>query len=305
MLTLFSTPKPFSGLSGRIQENAIRSWKLLSPENEILLLGNDENIESAAGRLGVKRVPDIRVNEYGTPLLDDVFLRAEQVSQNPYLCYVNTDIILMPDFMGAVQGVIDELSTGFLGIGPRWDIDIEETIDYTDPDWVRRLDERVRTQGRLHGPRGIDFFLFPKGFWERIPPFAVGRTTWDNWLIFNAMLRGNIVVELNVPRSVVHQNHDYSHIRNGGGLWKGVESEKNREMGGNPIFKFGCDDAGHEWSRGRFRERPMSRRRLETRLILLSARFPLLRKIFTAFRLLLRPSKLFRKIFPDYGKTRK
>gem|GEM_PF-7001836 len=41
MLTLFTTAKPFEGHSGVIQRNTLKSWKLLHPDIEIILFGDD------------------------------------------------------------------------------------------------------------------------------------------------------------------------------------------------------------------------------------------------------------------------
>jgi hypothetical protein len=41
MLTLFTTAKPFEGHSGVIQRDALKSWKLLRPDIEIILFGDD------------------------------------------------------------------------------------------------------------------------------------------------------------------------------------------------------------------------------------------------------------------------
>ena len=42
MITIFSTPKPFSGHNEIIQRNALQSWKRLHQDIEILLFGDDE-----------------------------------------------------------------------------------------------------------------------------------------------------------------------------------------------------------------------------------------------------------------------
>jgi len=41
MLTLFTTAKTFEGHSGVIQHNPLKSWKLLHPDIEIILFGDD------------------------------------------------------------------------------------------------------------------------------------------------------------------------------------------------------------------------------------------------------------------------
>ena len=52
MLTLFTIPKAFEGHSGVIQRNAIKSWTLLQPQCEIILMGDDEGTGEAAAEMG-------------------------------------------------------------------------------------------------------------------------------------------------------------------------------------------------------------------------------------------------------------
>ena len=71
-LTILAMPKPFRGHIGIIQRNAIRSWTLLRPSCEIVLFGDDTGVSAAAAELGVRHVPNVARNEYGTPLVNDV-----------------------------------------------------------------------------------------------------------------------------------------------------------------------------------------------------------------------------------------
>lgn len=41
MLTLFTKAKPFTGRSAVIQRNALQSWRLLHPDLEVILFGDD------------------------------------------------------------------------------------------------------------------------------------------------------------------------------------------------------------------------------------------------------------------------
>lgn len=94
MLTLFACPKPFHGEMGAIQQNAIRSWLLLRPKPRVILFGNDYGTEAIAANLGVDHVPNVRRNDYGTPLVNDLFMQVPRLSDSKLLCYVNSDIIL-------------------------------------------------------------------------------------------------------------------------------------------------------------------------------------------------------------------
>jgi hypothetical protein len=232
MLTIFTVPKPFAGHIGLIQRNAIRSWKFLRPECEIFLCGNTPDVAAAAAELGVTCLSDIPCTPFGTPLLDSVFRLVAARARHRLLCFVNADIILLDDFVRAVQAVTLKR---FLMVGQRWDIDIRFAIDFADPHWPARLREYVARHGELHPPAGSDYFVFPKGHGtELLPPFAVGRAAWDNWMIFNARRRGVPVIDASPAMTVIHQNHDYKHVPQGDGTsCDGVESNENLRLLGS------------------------------------------------------------------------
>jgi hypothetical protein len=237
MLTLFTIPKAFVGHNGIIQRNALLSWTLLQPRCEILLLGNDAGTAEIANEIGARHIPGIACNEYGTPLLDDIFAKAQDHASNDLVCYVNADIILMNDFLRAVTETARQKSR-FLLVGQRCDVDMTENWDFSQPDWENRLREFVAREGQMHGETGMDYFAFPRYALGAIPPFAIGRTIWDNWLIYQARQRRLAVVDGTAVTLVVHQNHDYSHVSpQSGDVWKGLEARKNRQLGGwNHVF---------------------------------------------------------------------
>ena len=228
MLTIFSLPKPFLGHIGIIQRNAIRSWLALRPECEVILVGDEEGTASCARELGVRHFAGIARNEYGTPLLDDAFNRAGEASRFPRLCYVNADIILPAAFTRCVQLIT--LPT-YLMVGQRVDIDLDVDLDFADTACRRALEEEILQRGALHPPLGIDYFVFPRGVMGSLPPFAVGRPGWDNWMIFRAREMHIPVVDASECVLVVHQNHTYAHVpESTGDLWEGPEANRNRGM---------------------------------------------------------------------------
>jgi len=58
---------------------------------------------------------------------------------------------------------------------------------------------------------GLDYFIFPCGLFRDIPPFAVGRPAWDNWLVYKARSLGLPVIDATKMVTAIHQNHAYSH----------------------------------------------------------------------------------------------
>jgi hypothetical protein len=245
MITLFTIPKPLEGEFRRLQENAVGSWRVLGPEVEILLLGDEPGEAELAVRLGVRHLPELARNDYGTPRVNDIFRRGEEAATEPILCYLNADIILGSDFLPAVR-IAAGLRQRFLMVGRRWNLDVEEKIDFSDPAWEIKIRDQVRVRGSLEDPSGIDYFIYRQGLWPSIPPFAVGRTMWDNWLIYSARSRGAAVIDATAVLWVIHQNHGYGHHPQGWkGVWKGPEAEQNMELSGGLAHYFTIEDATH------------------------------------------------------------
>jgi hypothetical protein len=230
MLTIFALPKPFRGHFDIIQRNAIRSWMRLSPRCEIILLGDDHGTAEVAAELGLGHIAEVERNESGTPLLNSIFGAAERTATHNHLCYVNADIILTSDFLPAVQRVMACMD-GFLLVGGRWDLNVEESL-ICEEDWESGLRDRVRNEGRLRSHGAIDYFVFPRGLFREIPPFAIGRTIWDQWLIYRAASLSASVVDLTDVVQVVHQNHDYSNGRTLEDIERSPEGRRNFELAG-------------------------------------------------------------------------
>jgi hypothetical protein len=103
MLTLFTTAKPFEGHSGIIQRNALKSWKLLHSDVEVILFGDDPGSAEIARELGLRHEPFVERNSFGTKRLDYIFGRAQELARHDFLCYCNCDIILLPEFCQALE----------------------------------------------------------------------------------------------------------------------------------------------------------------------------------------------------------
>jgi hypothetical protein len=229
LVTLFTVPKGFVGNTDVIQRNAIESWTRLGPEVEVILCGDDEGTEQAALDLGVRHVCEIRRNGHGTPLLDSVFEVARTASRSPLLAYVNADIILFDDFLEAAR----RLPTTHLMIGSRWNVDLHERLDFGQ-DWQQSLRAQVAADGTRAAPIWLDYFVFSRTSpLLDLPPFAVGRPRWDNWMIFRARSLRIPVTDATKQVHAVHQNHDYGHVPAATGeLWYGPEADENHALAG-------------------------------------------------------------------------
>ena len=241
MLTIFSTPKPFYGHSAIIQTNAIRSWLALRPTCEVILFGNEEGTAEISSELGIRNIPDVECNEYGTPLVSSMFSIAQDIAGYGLMSYVNADIILMSDFLPAIRRIQKQI---FLLVGRRWDIDLNAPMDFGNPDWEVRLRACLAEVGTLHGISGIDYLVFPRGMYRDIPSFAIGRPGWDNWMIYRARSMKVPVIDATKVVTAVHQNHDYSHHPEGAvGVWEGPEWRRNKELMGGTDHAFTIEHA--------------------------------------------------------------
>lgn len=241
MISFFCVPKPFNGHVNIIQRNAIQSWTKLKPSCEIMLLGNEDGTAELAEEFKLTHIPQVSCNEFGTPLLDSIFHEAATHARHPLLCYVNADIVLLDDFMEAAQLVADQKSW-FVMSGQRWNMEVTELLKF-EPGWEDGLKELVQEKGWLHHRTATDYFLFSKGVFDGIPPFAIGRTAWDAWLLFRARQQGADLIDATRVIMDIHQNHDYSHHPEGdAGVWFGPESRINLELTGGRPFLFMIKD---------------------------------------------------------------
>lgn len=248
MLTIFCTPKPFEGDIAAIQRNAIRSWKRLRPECQVIICGDEAGFREVVSEFGLEHVPDVERNELGTPLVSSVFELAEARSSHERLCYMNADLVVFPDFLEAVRR-IEVLCPRSLVVGETRNLaavgELGERSDWED------LRRHALMSGAVRGRAACDFFVFSRGSLGRLPDFAVGRPYWDNWMIWHARRLRMPVIDVSPSTVVVHQEHGYGHVKHSAGpKWEGPEAERNRELLGAPEHTFWLDDATHRLTKG-------------------------------------------------------
>jgi hypothetical protein len=228
MITLFSIPKPFKGHISIIQRNAIQSWLQIHPNCEVILFGDDEGVREVAEEYGVRHIPNVQKNEYGTPILSDAFDIIHREAKNDIICYVNADIILIME-LNKID--LTNKFKKFLIVGQRINLQVDFLIDYTSNGWKETLKTLELTQGVIHPGGGKDYFIFPRELIINMPPFAVGRPLWDDWMIYNANKQKIPIIDATMCITALHQNHNYLHIPNGDETtYEGPEAKANRSL---------------------------------------------------------------------------
>jgi len=208
MLTIFSIPKAFVGHTKIIQDNAIGSWTRLGAGCDIVLMGDDPGVADAALRHGVRHESAIARNDYGTPLISNIFHRMNALTRHPIVAFVNSDIILLDDFLPAIDAVA-RCHEKFLIVASRFNCRIDHPLSFEDG-WAGELRQRARSESRMYPAAGSDIFIFPRGLFREVPPFAIGRGYWDNWLMREARQAGADLVDVTSAVTTIHQIHSYN-----------------------------------------------------------------------------------------------
>ena len=243
MFTLFAIPKHFRGPFATIQRNAILSWTRLTPRPEIFLFGDEEGTAEIVLELGLRHFPEVGRNEFGTPLLDDLFRKAEQNASTPLLGYVNSDIILTNDFSAALERVHKQYEK-FMMVGRRWDLDWDQPLDVSQAGWADSLRNHALRANVQRPGNYIDYFIYSRGVCDGLLPLAIGRYSWDNYILWRARSRSAELVDVSSAVVAIHQNHDFSHHPQGiTGVREGPERTRNRETIGGWWHLYTIEDA--------------------------------------------------------------
>lgn len=245
MLTLISCPKSFDDpLTALHQDNAIGSWAALNGETEIILFGNESGVNEATKRFNAVHVPDVLTTDSGTPLFSDILQRAQREASNERVAYINADIILTSDVIKA-NSVVWEWNKEAALTGARTDVSVENRIDFSNPYWEDDVESLARSGKAMSA--GIDYLIFNRGAFSSIPPFAIGRTTFDNWLVWSLRHRRIPLVDAGRDLIAVHQMHESV-------PWEIVrstpEARRNQSLVGTWKRSFTLGDATHRLANG-------------------------------------------------------
>lgn len=249
-VAIFTAPKPFIDEHIKIiQRNAIQSWKALGKDVEVWLVGDEEGVAQTAKELGVGYIAEVERNSSGTPRIDSIFNLVRAKSSADFMCYVNADILLFPDLLETVEKISASYEE-FLLIGRRWDADITTPLKIQSG-WGDAFIEQTKRKSKLHKATGSDYFVFQKSIYTQIPPFAVGRAGWDNWMIFHGRVEHLPVIDTSDAITVIHQNHGFAHFADGKKHRHQPESFENVDLAGGHYAMYTLYDTNYQMQDGK------------------------------------------------------
>lgn len=141
--------------------------------------------------------------------LSELFVTAEAAAANDLLCEISSDILLSGDFLPALEAIQDIERPFVIG---------------------QRHDQQEDGSLVLHPLSAADYFIYRKGTLGDIPPFHIGRTAYDNWLIWAAIDRGLTVIDATAAITAVHQRHSYPEYGNRALMLQSKERDENIRM---------------------------------------------------------------------------
>jgi len=217
-ITFVCCPKPFNSDFSMIQNNAIQSWLRLDITRTVVVVGCDAGVKEYTEQLNdilqpqlrIIHHPDVKVNEWKTPLVNSIFeIGRKYTPDDELLCYINSDIILLDSFGKSVTAWYDQFSEttkDVLLVGKRWDWYNPKEINFDDPNWEHVVTEQAKSDGKMHEHSGIDYFAHTKTTYPFIYPLAIGRYFWDWWLVGNCFRRGVMTIDISETAFIIHQN---------------------------------------------------------------------------------------------------
>lgn len=215
MLTLLCSPKPFIGESAWNQVNALRSWRAIHPEVEIIMFGAPEGAAEVAAVVGARLVPELVTSPSGAPSFNAMVAYADQYGRHDQIVYANCDILLNGTMLYAMQAARRRFDH-FLLVGERLDLGQGVRVDVCQPNWTETLSS-LADEGKLtaHGPTGADYFGFVREMWADLPPVFMGRAMCDQALLHDCLRRRIPVIDGTMAVVNVHQYHGYQHLVGG------------------------------------------------------------------------------------------
>ena len=155
-----------------------------------------------------------------------MFLRGQELASNPVVCWSNADV-MFTDRLNDAATIVAARSRSAYVVGRRIDIDQPTPLPF-GPGWQADLVRRAETEGERKPANWIDYFMFTRGLFTELPPFAIGRPGYDPWLIWKAAELGAEVIDATDFVWAVHQRHDYSHVGGRSVAFTGSEALRTR-----------------------------------------------------------------------------
>ena len=186
LLTLFTTWNRVMERS-IVYDNTLRVWGSLRPHVQLILFTERNYSLAINNGWHISRFSETECG--GVPSLRGMFLDAMNKYESAFYGFANGDILFN-------EGIVDTLSTlrkkplfkrkdRFLLIGKRIDL-LLDRFKINSVSSYKQVND-LALKGTMGNGFSEDYFITTKTFpWDEVPEVVVGRTTFDNFLVFYA-----------------------------------------------------------------------------------------------------------------------
>ena len=207
-VVIFSTFKPFLPDFETEQLNALRSWKKLRCNPKIVIIGDDFGVKDICKQENVIHHPIVEKNQYGTPLVGDIFIQGWKYANDDDICiFVNGDIILTDSLCIGLDKFVKDYpnykTQKFLITAIRWDWYNFKKIDFSDKKWEQQI--KTNMKGKYANPNAIDLFIHRKNTIRNIPTSGIAKFAYDSWIVGYANSKFNVTINATKIIKIYHQ----------------------------------------------------------------------------------------------------
>lgn len=193
MITLYTTFRSFKHPKyAKIQHDAIASWLRLKPVPQIVALGDDGGTAEVCKRYGFKHIPVIPVSKAGTPYMDTLIQRAEDVAKHDIMLLCCSDIIITQDTIPAARA-IKKLKDQFCVCARKKHVQCHKG-KVTEVRWATW--------------QAGDYWLHSKGIFKGMPRFLIGRHLLERWM-YRFLCNKDALIDGTPAITVKHQLHPH------------------------------------------------------------------------------------------------
>ena len=221
VFTTFAPPQ--SDLQRLVLANSLAAARALKDTALLVFVDDPSSLPASATTEPdkLKRVTIPAKNEHGMPILRDMYLAAWSLFPSAKTAtFFNSDVMLPPSLPDTANALLELNATShrFLGVGYRFNAVAAPDVRLNEPDRTRvvRTFETFLFAAKRAAATAEDFFIASKDLWDwsSFPPFVVGRTAYDNYLVSRALAlhdQGVVVVDVSLTCPVVHQAIPHGH----------------------------------------------------------------------------------------------
>lgn len=217
LISFISAFKKFKPPYDMIQHSTMYSWK--ANKIEVVVPDNEVGLKDACqGYPNIKFVSDVkRAREIGfsnqSPIVKDMIARALPLINTPMVALINSDIIILPDFVKKIDKILKKYGYDIYMVGTRYDIKLNTSIS-SEESYQQVLNEDRKI---FDESTSSDIFIASKFTWRKIihemPEFILGRYGFDNWLHTIAEIKRYRKFNCTNALTILHCEHDHKHIK--------------------------------------------------------------------------------------------